>query len=315
MNDFEDSPERSSVTRTRSSNSETSIDIDSQPPAEECLEDDSSRLQFSILVNRLELENLDESLALRALDALQKSAAPQRLAGLGVRACDVGERFLRALLSCCAVDSSLSQPLRMPLRQQQALDLSTNWINLSRDPQLAVLLHETLRALVQSGGRNKCSLRRLDLSGNYLRGHLAEVLGRCSCHSRDADGTEVCVLCALELEDLRLAFCSLDERDLEYLSEADLLTRVRYLDVGDNNFAPLGNAATRAFLRRTLAHTDGRLCVLELRNARLNDAQLAIAVECVLERARRWNDSDPVSDWFLQNLEYFRKYSIRRNPD
>lgn len=280
-------------------------------------------LRFSMRVNRLELENLDETLALRALDAARRSE--QNIAGLSIRSCAIGERFLSEALACIERDvispqsanaalsaSALlsSSPAHYPLRNLQALDLSTNWMNFVRDPNVGYMLHRVLVALSHYNGASatyRCSLKRLDLTGNYLRGFLPVIFGKCACRRSDstasgssaspdserepAAGSRVpqfCLPCALHLDHLRLSFCSLSTEDVEYLTgdgAGDLLSRVRQLDLSDNNLMMLPTRATTALFEGSLTHPSGRLAVLELRNVQLSDAQLAIAVEGMLKRA------------------------------
>ena len=266
-------------------------------------------LRFSMSVNRLELENLDEALALRALDAVRRSE--QKVAGLGIRSCAIGERFLsdvlasieRDQMSLLSVSADLlaSSPTQFPLRNLQALDLSTNWMNLVRDPNVGYLLHRVLAALCHYSGHSAtyyCSLKRLDLSANYLRGFLPVIFGRCTCArpQPSADQQPVsafsvpqfCLPCALHLEHLRLSFCSLSTEDVEYLTgdgAGDMLSRVRQLDLSDNNLSMLSNRTSTALFEGSMTHPSGRLAVLELRNVQLSDCQLAIAVEGMLKRS------------------------------
>lgn len=279
-------------------------------------------LRFSMRVNRLELENLDEALAIRALEALRRS--DQNLTGLGIRSCAIGERFLSDVLASIERDEisaqrqtysyvlvipgSVSLTPHYPLRNLQALDLSTNWMNLVRDPNVGYLLHRVLAALCHlNGSTYRCSLQRLDLSANYLRGFLQVIFGRCTCTRPQASSMSAtsgdrqpaasasriphfCLPCALHLNHLRLSFCSLNSEDVEFLTgdgdgAGDLLSRVRQLDLSDNNLMMLSNRTTGALFDGTLTHPSGRLAVLELRNVQLTDAQLAIACDGMLKRA------------------------------
>jgi len=141
-------------------------------------------------------------------------------------------------------------PALKPFANITALDLAANSVVLTLNetmPPVVVELAEALESLPR--------LQRLNLSGIQMQECVSLILGRITC----------------PLSMLQLSGCGLCRADLQWLSTADVTSRLEQLDVGSNDIARNVNV-----LCTLLNHTSDSLAVFEAGYADLTEVSLSV---------------------------------------
>jgi len=141
-------------------------------------------------------------------------------------------------------------PALKPFANITALDLAANRVVLTLNETMRPLVVELAEAL-----ESLPRLQRLNLSGIRMRECVSLILGRIT----------------RPLSMLQLSGCGLRRADLQWLSTADVTSRLEQLDVGSNNIAP-----NMDVLCTLLDRTSHSLAVFEAEDADLTTVSLSV---------------------------------------